>query len=93
MTAMKGIQQNMESMKIELSAERHAADDRLLKKMRLTKGIKFKRKGIEKQHIFNEVKDKLETASKALSAIPPEATCRDRNKGVQWKSQGNIKGR
>ena len=31
-----------------------AADDRLVKKMRLTKGVRFKHKGNEKQHIFNE---------------------------------------
>ena len=72
MAAMKGIQRNMESMKRELSSEREAADDRLLKKMRLTKGIEFKRKGNEKQHVFNEeVKDKIESATKALCSTPP----------------------
>jgi hypothetical protein len=72
MAAMKGIQKNMESMKRELSTEREEADERLLKKMRLTKGIEFKRKGNEKQHVFNEeVKDKIETATKALCSTPP----------------------
>ena len=72
MTAMKGIQSNMETMKRELSAEREAADDRLVKRMRLTKGVEFKRKGNEKQHNFNEgVRDKIESATKALSATPP----------------------
>ena len=71
MATMKGIQRNMES-KRELSSEREAADDRLLKKMRLTKGIEFKRKGNEKQHVFNEeVKDKIESATKALCSTPP----------------------
>jgi hypothetical protein len=71
MAAMKGIQRNMESMKRELSTEWEEADDRLLK-MRLTKGIEFKRKGNEKQHVFNEeMKDKIETAMKALCSTSP----------------------
>ena len=69
---MEGIQDNMSNMKRELSEDREAADDRLVKKMRLTKGVEFKRKGNEKQHVFNEaVRDKFECASKALSATPP----------------------
>ena len=43
----------METIKRELSAEKEAADDRPVK-MQLTKGVKFKCKGNEKQHIFNE---------------------------------------
>ena len=39
MAAMKGIQSNMDTMK---RVKREAADDRLVKKMRLAKGIKFK---------------------------------------------------
>ena len=58
MVTTKGIQQHMESMQRELSEEREAADDRLIKKMRLTKGIEFECKGNEQQHVFNEeVKD------------------------------------
>ncbi len=72
MAAVKGIQKNMESIKRELSTEWEEADDRLLKKMCLTKGIEFKRKGNEKQHIFNEeMEDKIETATKALCSTPP----------------------
>lgn len=72
LTAMKGIQNRMETMKRDLSAEHEAADDRLVKKMRLTKGVEFKCKGNEKQHTFNEeVRDKIESATKALSATPP----------------------
>ena len=49
-----------------------AADDRLSKKMCLTKGIEFKHKGNEKQHVFNEeVKDKVESATKALRSCNP----------------------
>ena len=50
MTAMKGIQSNMEMMKMELSVEWEAADNRLVKKMQLSKGVQFKRNGNEKQH-------------------------------------------
>ena len=72
LTAMKGIQNRMETVKRDLSAEHEAADDRLVKKMRLTKGVEFKCKGNEKQHTFNEeVRDKIESATKALSATPP----------------------
>ena len=72
MGAMKGIEDQMRSMKRELSDEREAADDRLVKKMRLDKGIHFKRKANEKQHNFNEeVKDKIESATKSLDAVPP----------------------
>ena len=47
-------------------------DDRLVKKMWLTKGVEYKRKGNEKQHVFNEgVRDKIECTSKVLSATPP----------------------
>ena len=72
MTAMKGIQSSRETMKTELSAEWEAADDRLVKRMRLTKGVEFKRKGNEKQLVFNEgIRDKIESVTKTLSATPP----------------------
>ena len=48
MTATKGMHSNMEMIKRELSAEQEAADDRLMKRMRLTKGVEFKYKGNEK---------------------------------------------
>ena len=71
MTAMKGIQSSRETMKMELSAEQEAAD-RLVKRMRLTKGVGFKRKGNEKQLVFNEgIRDKIESVTKPLSATPP----------------------
>ena len=72
LSAMKGIQDQMTAMKRELSEERDAADERLVKKMRLDKGIQFKKKGNEKQHQFNEkVKDRIEAASRFISATPP----------------------
>ena len=41
LSTMKGIQDQMTAMKRELSEERDAADERLVKKMRLDKGIQF----------------------------------------------------
>lgn len=72
MSAMKEIEDQMKSMKRELCDEREAADERLVKKMRLDKGVTFKKKGNEKQHQFNEkVKDKMEAATRCLSSTPP----------------------
>ena len=72
LTVMKGIEDKMSHMKRELTEERDAADERLVKKMRLDKGILFKRKGNEKQHDFNEkVKDTIEAATRCLNAIQP----------------------
>ena len=68
MSAMKGVE---EQMKKELCEEREAADERLVKKMRLDKGVTFRKKGNERQHQFNEkVKDKLEAATRCLSSTP-----------------------
>ena len=59
LSAMKGIQHKMEAMKRDLSDEREAADEHLIKKMQLYKGIHFKRKGNKRQYSFNEeVKDR-----------------------------------
>lgn len=72
MASMNDIKEQMMTWRKELSDERDAADDRLVKKMRLDKGIQFKRKSNEKQHQFNEsVLDKLEVAQKSLSSTPP----------------------
>ena len=52
---MKGIQNKMEMMNRDPSAEWEAADDRQVKKMLLTKDIEFNAKAMnEKPHIFNE---------------------------------------
>ena len=73
MTTIKGTQQNMESMKRELSAERDAESRWLIAEEDAHhQGHRVQAQGKEKQHIFNEeVKDKIETVTKALSAIPP----------------------
>ena len=65
---MKGIEDQMKSMKRELSEEREAADERLVKKMRLDKGVTFKKKGNERQH--QKLKDTVEAATRCLSSTP-----------------------
>ena len=72
LSAMNAVKEQMKEMKRDLSDERDAADERLVKKMRLDKGVQFRRKGNEKQHQFNEVvQDKIEAAQKSLSSAPP----------------------
>ena len=72
MSAMNNIQCQMVQMKRKLSDDREAADERLIKKMRLNKGLKFKKKSNEKQYQFNErVQEKLEFAKKSVSSTPP----------------------
>lgn len=72
LTAMNAVKDQMKEMKRNLSEERDAADERLVKKMRLDKGVQFKRKANEKQHQFNElVQDSIEVAQKSLGAAPP----------------------
>ena len=72
MSAMRGIEDQMKSMKQEFCEEREATDERLVKKMRLDKGVTFKKKGNENQHQFNEkVKDKIEAVARCLSSTPP----------------------
>jgi coproporphyrinogen III oxidase-like Fe-S oxidoreductase len=69
---MNSVQSQMAQMKRELSEDREAADERLIKKMRLNKGLQFKKKSNKKQHQFNEtVQDKLESAQKSLNSTPP----------------------
>ena len=72
MSSMNDIKEQMSTWRKELSDERQAADDRLVKKMRMDKGIQFKRKSNEKQHQFNEtVLDKFEAVQKSLRSTPP----------------------
>ena len=47
------LRDEMQSLKMELSQEREAANDRLVKRMHLEKGPAFKKKSHEKQFEFN----------------------------------------
>jgi hypothetical protein len=72
LSAMNAVKEQMKEMKRGLSQDRDAADERLVKKMRMDKGVQFKRKANEKQHQFNDlVQDSIEVAQKSLGAVPP----------------------
>ena len=59
-------------MKRELVEDREAANERLVKRIRLEKAPSFKKKGHEKQFRFNEeVREKIAAASDCLIATPP----------------------
>ena len=75
MEMMTGLQEQMSSMKRELSDEREAANERLVKRIKLDKGPTFKKKSNEKQYHFNEeVREKMATASAAISTMPSSTT-------------------
>ena len=70
--AMVAMQDQMASMKRELTQERSEANEMLVKKLKMDKKPIFKKKAHEKQFEFNvELKDKLEEASAGLNADPP----------------------
>ena len=73
MSSMRqGIKDEMISMKREMSAEREAADDKLLKQIKLDKAPVFRKKGNERRYRHNEeVKLKLTEARSALDETPP----------------------
>lgn len=71
-TVKDGMREEMTSLKRELADDREAADERLLKKIKLEKAPTFKKKTHEKQYQFNEqVACKFESASASLSEAPP----------------------
>ena len=73
MTSMQqSIRDEMASMKRELSTEREAADEKLVKRIKLEKAPVFKKKGNERQYRHNEeVRLKVTDAATALSETPP----------------------
>jgi hypothetical protein len=73
MQAVKeGMRDEISSLKRELASDREAADERLVKKLKLEKAPTFKRKTHEKQFLFNEeVASKIEGGSACLSETPP----------------------
>ena len=74
-----------------LIAEREAADDHLVKKMQLTKGIDLKRKENEWQHVFyEEVKDMHTQDCDAYEGIECNSTCSGYGKrGVKGRWEVN----
>ena len=70
LAAMEEVQEQIHTMKREFSTEREAADERLAKKIRLDRGMVFK-KTHEKQFCFNEdVREKI-SAANSLDSTPP----------------------
>ena len=68
----QGIKDEMVSLKRELSAEREASDEKLVKKLKLEKAPVFRKKGHEKQYLHNEeVRLKLSDVRSALTQEPP----------------------
>ena len=71
-TVKEGVRDEVASLKRELASDREAADERLIKKLKLEKPPSFKKETHEKQYHFNEgVSSKLEAASAYLSEVPP----------------------
>ena len=92
MEMMAGLQEQMSSMKRELSDEREAANKQLVKRIKLDKGPTFK-KSNEKQYHFNEeVLEKLATASAAISTMP-SSTSVDKAKEVLREGEDPIAAR
>ena len=72
-TVKEGVRDEVASLKRELASDREAADERLIKKLKLEKpGPSFKKKTHEKQYHFNEeVSSKLEAASAYPRSLLP----------------------
>ena len=72
LAAIKCMREEMTEMKKEMIQERQAADERLVKKLKLDPTPVFKKKGHKKQFRFNSsVDDKLGSVSAALDENPP----------------------
>ena len=69
LAAMEGVQDQIQTMKRELSTEREAANESLTKRIR---GLVFKKKQYEEQYCFNkEVREKISSATNSLDSAPP----------------------
>ena len=97
MSAMRqGIKDEMVTLKRELSAEREAADEKLVKKIKLDKAPTFKKKGHERQYRHNEeVRLKLSDTRAALDEHPPAVekakTLLEEGEGLILERQKHIK--
>ena len=67
LTAMVGIQEQIQSMKRELTKEREATNEQLVKCIRLEIALSFMKKGHEKQFWFNTEKSAKHCDSIRLS--------------------------
>ena len=70
--AVRDVEAKVDSKLSEMKREIEASDDRVVKKMRLDTKPTFKKRGHEKQYLFNEqVRDKVDAAMAALKSTPP----------------------
>ena len=70
-TIKEGVHDEVASLKCKLASNREAADEHLIKKLKLKKSPSFKKKTHKKQYHFNkEVSSKLEAVSASLSEVP-----------------------
>ena len=76
LSAIRSVEANVDaklsSMRKEMRDERETADERLVKKIRLDSKPTFKKRGHEKQFLFNEqVREQFEVIDSALKQTPP----------------------
>ena len=77
MDAIKKVEDSVDTkltaIKRDVTVERESANDRLVKKLQLDSKPSFRKKGNEKQYVFNEqVRDKLvDSVTSALNQTPP----------------------
>ena len=70
--------QKLEQLKHEVHAGQDVAAERVVKKLKRDKGHEFKKKGHEKQSLFNDdIKDKLDSAAAMVAKVMP-ATAKDK---------------
>jgi hypothetical protein len=70
--AVSDVEAKVDSKLSEMKRETEASDDRVVKKMRLDTKPTFKKRGHEKQYLYNEqVQDKVNAATAALKTTPP----------------------
>ena len=76
LSAIRSVEANVDaklsSIRKEMRDERETADERLVKKIRLDSKPTFKKRGHEKQFLFNEqVREQFEVIDSALKQTPP----------------------
>ena len=76
LTAIRSVEANVDSklsdMRREMRDEREAADERLVKKIRLDSRPTFRKRGHEQQFLFNEqIRERFESVDAALKQTPP----------------------
>ena len=70
--AVRDVEAKVDCKLLEMKREMEAVDDQLMKKMRLDSKPTFKKRGHEKQFLFNEqVRDRVNAATAALQSTSP----------------------